>query len=307
MRPFKSILVDVDATANAHPGLDQAVSVSRQCEAHIKIVDVVNIPADSLRWLKTDMKEQIVSRRREQLAEIANAIEDLSADVDILEGRPAIALIREVLRSNHDLLVRSHARDLSVLVPAAYDAVDIDLFRQCPCPVWVVCPSAASRSPRLLAAVHANIEDPVEQELNQKIVEMSLQMTQLLQGSLTIMQAWAAYAEGMVRYHIPADKAAEYVDSARQAAWRDLNALTGLFGDRLSGSRIELRKGEPEVVIPRFVVTENIDLVVMGTVARTGISGLLIGNTAERLLQQLKCSILAIKPEEFTSPVKLDT
>jgi nucleotide-binding universal stress UspA family protein len=45
----------------------------------------------------------------------------------------------------------------------------------------------------------------------------------------------------------------------------------------------------------------------MGTVARTGISGLLIGNTAERLLQQLKCSILAIKPEEFTSPVKLDT
>jgi nucleotide-binding universal stress UspA family protein len=48
------------------------------------------------------------------------------------------------------------------------------------------------------------------------------------------------------------------------------------------------------------------DLVVMGTVARTGISGLIIGNTAEAILDQLMCSVLAVKPPGFTSPVKLD-
>jgi nucleotide-binding universal stress UspA family protein len=65
-------------------------------------------------------------------------------------------------------------------------------------------------------------------------------------------------------------------------------------------------KGHPEEVIPQFVVSEGIDLVVMGTVARTGIAGLLIGNTAERLLQRLITSVLAVKPDGFVSPVRAE-
>jgi len=37
----------------------------------------------------------------------------------------------------------------------------------------------------------------------------------------------------------------------------------------------------------------------MGTIARTGISGLIIGNTAEAILNQLECSVHAIKPPGF--------
>jgi nucleotide-binding universal stress UspA family protein len=42
----------------------------------------------------------------------------------------------------------------------------------------------------------------------------------------------------------------------------------------------------------------------MGTVARTGISGFIIGNTAENILQKIDCSLLALKPQGFVSPVK---
>ena len=72
--------------------------------------------------------------------------------------------------------------------------------------------------------------------------------------------------------------------------------------DSLSGA-----KGFAEEIIPQFVVSQGIDLVVMGTVARTGIAGLLMGNTAERLLQRLVCSVLAVKPEGFVSPISLET
>jgi nucleotide-binding universal stress UspA family protein len=48
------------------------------------------------------------------------------------------------------------------------------------------------------------------------------------------------------------------------------------------------------------------DLFVVGAVARTGISGVIIGNTAEAILNQLTCSVLAIKPPGFNTPVKLD-
>lgn len=42
----------------------------------------------------------------------------------------------------------------------------------------------------------------------------------------------------------------------------------------------------------------------MGTVARTGIPGFIIGNTAENILQKIDCSLLALKPLGFVSPVK---
>ena len=47
------------------------------------------------------------------------------------------------------------------------------------------------------------------------------------------------------------------------------------------------------------------DLVVMGTVARTGIPGYIVGNTAEMILSQIACAVLAVKPPGFTSPVTL--
>ena len=44
----------------------------------------------------------------------------------------------------------------------------------------------------------------------------------------------------------------------------------------------------------------------MGTVSRTGIAGLIIGNTAETILRSVRCSVLAVKPEGFVSPVSID-
>ncbi len=66
-----------------------------------------------------------------------------------------------------------------------------------------------------------------------------------------------------------------------------------------------LLRGDPGEVIPRLVGERRIDLVVMGTVARTGVPGLIIGNTAERVLDQIGCSVLAVKPEGFITPVTL--
>lgn len=44
-------------------------------------------------------------------------------------------------------------------------------------------------------------------------------------------------------------------------------------------------------------------LVVMGTIGRSGIRGMITGNTAERLLPRLHCSLLAVKPDGFQCPV----
>ncbi len=52
-----------------------------------------------------------------------------------------------------------------------------------------------------------------------------------------------------------------------------------------------------------LIVQDLAVLLVMGTVCRTGVPGFFIGNTAERVLQHLDCSLLAVKPKGFETPV----
>jgi nucleotide-binding universal stress UspA family protein len=73
----------------------------------------------------------------------------------------------------------------------------------------------------------------------------------------------------------------------------------------LDGVRVDvhLARGEACELIPHLAQEKQIDLIVMGTVCRTGVPGVLIGNTAERVLRKLSCSLLTVKPEGSVSPV----
>ena len=72
-----------------------------------------------------------------------------------------------------------------------------------------------------------------------------------------------------------------------------------------TNDRIHLLEGDAEILIPGLAKSKRIELIVMGTVCRTGIEGFFIGNTAEKVLQQVDCSVLTVKPDGFVTPVKL--
>lgn len=305
MPSFKSVLVDIDASAAAHPALERAIPLARSAGARLTITDVVSIPSHARRYLPDDIEAEIVSRRRQQLARIAHALPDLQTDTKVLVGRPATVLIQEVLRSRHDLLMRSHARDLAARL-SSFGAVDMELLRKCPCPVLLVRHGRRDQHPRIVGAVNASTAEPSERALNTKIVEWALLLAELEGGVPALLQAWTPFAERMVRSHASDDAFAVYAERVREGTASDLDQFVASFGERMSGVPVKLRRGEPDTVIVEFVVAEGIDLVVMGTLARSGIGGLLIGNTAERVLRKLPCSVLAVKPDGFVSPVSLE-
>jgi nucleotide-binding universal stress UspA family protein len=82
-------------------------------------------------------------------------------------------------------------------------------------------------------------------------------------------------------------------------AWRFVSA----FGREIQPKSIHLIQGVPGDVIPKFAEDQDIDLVVMGTLGRLSQQGMFIGDTAERILNRLECSVLAVKPAGFVSPV----
>jgi nucleotide-binding universal stress UspA family protein len=80
-------------------------------------------------------------------------------------------------------------------------------------------------------------------------------------------------------------------------------ALLAEFDIPLEDPRVVLRKGTPAAAITEHVRKIDADCVIMGTLARKGILGLLIGNTAEQVLDSITCSVLTLKPEGFVTPV----
>lgn len=303
MTGFASIAVDIDAKAVAHPALAHAASLARAAGARLTILDVLNIPPYAHRQLSHALEQTLITDRRERLAAYAGSVRGVATSYSLLTGRPAIALTQEVLRSGHDLLVRAHARDLAAPRPPTFGAVDMQLIRQCPCPVWLVGPASVRERPPIVAAVNTT-DDDTERRLNRKLMDIALAFTQLRGGTLTALQAWAAFGEEVLQSHCSPAELSAYVEHAGTTARTGLDDLVRACDVPEGSVRKELRKGPPEDVIPQFTVAQGVDTIVMGTVARTGIAGLVIGNTAERLLQRLSCSVLAVKPDGFVSPVE---
>ena len=73
MHSFKSILVDVDAEAAAHPALDYAIRLASRCDARLTIADVVNVPPEARRYLSTETERMLIDLRRTKLAAFAEA------------------------------------------------------------------------------------------------------------------------------------------------------------------------------------------------------------------------------------------
>ena len=69
---------------------------------------------------------------------------------------------------------------------------------------------------------------------------------------------------------------------------------------------MHLVKGEASDVISAFIPKNGVDLVVLGTVARSGVSGMIMGNTAEKILDRMECSVLALKPSNFACPIQME-
>ena len=304
MTSLNSILVDEDALATHHPSLEQAAGLARRGQARMKIVDVLPwVPPDARHFVTTDIEKELIDNRRERLAALAKDVSGVPMTTELLRGRPATAVIQEVLRANHDLLVRSHGRDLADS-PRPFGAIDMELLRQCPCPVWLVdSRRRAAETRRILAAVRTTAAEPEEQELNAQILEWALLLKSLGDTELTVLQAWTPYGAGLLKSRMSPDEFSEFIETSRRAEDEALSTFLAPYRERLSGVGVELVQGEPEDAITRFMESHGADVVVMGTVARTGIAGLVMGNTAERVLQRLRGSVFAVKPKGFRSPL----
>ncbi|UCH79656.1 MAG: universal stress protein [Nitrospiraceae bacterium] len=309
MERFKNLLLVVNSGIKNPAALTCAFSLARSNGARLKIVDVVKETSSYQPILPSSAKninlhDLIVQEKREHLEQMVRPFEKEGVDtsIRILTGIPFIEIIREVIRKDHDIVIvtpegKSEFKDM------LFGTTTMHLMRKCPSPVWAIKPSSDVPFPRILAAVDPGQNDMATLSLNRKILEMSSSLSVMQNSELHIIHVWDFLIRSVMIPKQTTDEMAEQVRTMRESWFEE---LLGKYAPDLPEKQVHLIKGEAGVQIPRLAKEKDIDLIVMGTVSRTGIPGLFIGNTAEKILYRVDCSVLAVKPDGFSSPVEVD-
>lgn len=318
MKTFNNILCVVAAEETYRPTLERAVSLAENNQAQLTVVDVIprvtvdgGIPGEGP--VSTDLQAAMMAEHGRTLESfVAPYQERLHIQHNVLMGTGFLEIIHTVLRNRHDLVIKP--AENPHFIERLFGSDDMHLLRKCPCPVWLTKPGEKSNYSCILAAVDFSENlDTKHQNLNQQILELASSLALSDFAELHLVHVWEAIGEMMVRTWSNGPTASiRYVEGERSYHQRGLDQL----GKQLRGQigvaaydylapRFHLQRGAAITVIPELAKQLPADLVVMGTVARTGIAGLFIGNTAEAILEQLRCSVLAIKPVGFVSPVTL--
>jgi nucleotide-binding universal stress UspA family protein len=320
MHQFTNVLVFSQGESPSPSAVQRLVGLLQKNGATVRLMAVIEPFPWYTRLLlpaSVELQRLQVESSDARLSSLAAALKQKGVKITtkVAIGRAPLELIREVLRSGHDLFVK-------VAEPAqgnVFGSTDMRLLRNCPCPVLLLHPAMQDRrfqrilvavdpppAPDVLDELHLRQEaSSEEQALNVKLMEFAMGLAEIDEGELHIVHAWTAPGEDLLRVEgrLPRHEVDEYVASLREGARKAVEQLLAECPPTSGSQHVHLIKGRPADVIAEMAKAHDVDLIVMGTVVRTGIPGLLIGNTAETVFHQVGCSVLAIKPNGFVSPV----
>ena len=325
MKRFKHILCVLEADASSELAWERAVALAESNQAALTVATVIpRLPSiTGLSHAGRDPVDLQSALRQQHEARLASltAHHQMGASIPhtVLTGISFLEIIREVLRGSHDLVIK--CPESPDWLDRFFAGDDMQLLRQCPCPVWFVKPDVAGPYKRILAAVDVAQFHPPEdlarhRRLNVQVLEMAASLALAESAELHVVHAWEAMTELAsnlaVSASIPKDRLASGIEQERLQHRQQLDRLLHDIGAlnpaaqealRYLAPRTHLVKGSPRQEVPLLARQLEVDCLVMGTVARTGIRGFFMGNTAETILEQIDCSVLAIKPEGFATPV----
>lgn len=304
MQRFERILFVNDPGVSAGPAFQRAVRLAAANGAQLTVIEVgEELPRtmDNLQKAFSKLNED----RLREISEIARS-KGIDAKVRLLVGTPFIEIIREVVHGGHDLVIKS-AEGRSGISNILFGSTDLHLLRKCPCPVWIVKPSKRKKYARILAAVDPDPSEPENAGLNQKILELASSLAAREHSELHILHTWYFTYESRLRsgrFKIPKTEVDRMVKDTRNKHKTWLDDLLSRHDFQDLKVKVHLLKGDPGDLIPLTAQKKRVELIVMGTVARTGLPGFIIGNTAEKALTAVDCSVLAVKPGSFVTPVE---
>ncbi|MDD7804856.1 MAG: universal stress protein [Endozoicomonas sp. (ex Botrylloides leachii)] len=314
MHAFRNILLVISRSDTADIEFHQIFKLAADNRAHLHVALFDN-SLDVMQKLQfLPMEKQIESMLLEQLEKELNRIktlawnEGLLVDTQIIPGRPRDSVLKMVNERNCDLVIKL-ADPSGVFSRKQLAGNDLALLRKCPVPVLIIADRGQlpSFSGKIMVAIDAGNPEKKVQELNQHLLQYGLYIATQEQAELHCVSVWDLPAGGKRALRMLSDEELYELQEITRKRYRCKQAeLVEAFNINQDGHNrvhMHLLKGLPSHEIQRLANELEIDLIIMGT---RGIhsQNVVIGNTAENILNGVYCSVLAVHPEDCSSPVK---
>jgi len=306
MKNIQHILYVIPDNSNNALMIKKVFAFAAKKQAKITFLRVIKkIPSELHHiinmYKNIDIDKNIEEETLVELKKILNPFKNKNTkyDIKVLVGDKYAITIEELQRQHYDLLITTDYQHSAKLSERFFGSKHLFLLRHAPNPVLVFRPGRKKKKYRMLIAI--DLEDiTVEKSLlNQKIIDYALAAGIYDDVEIHIISCWELYGESALQHgfsRIPEQKLKEMLNESK-------NHYQNVFNETVKNLLLEqpetvtsLLKGRPIELIPKYARKHRIDMLVMGTVSRSGIPGLTIGNTAEDIMQKVDCSLLMVKP-----------
>jgi len=306
---FQKILVGVDlsqgdwlasdpTSTSSHFACDRAIEVAKVTGARLHYLATLNLDERTKRLLETSnpQEDNVVTKARDAMVAIVQsaASAGVRATYDVVLGRTRTELAEAARSGGYDLMMLG-TRQLGALKSFLMGSITLELLRTSPCPVWVVKPSDMPGPRRILVATDFS---PVCYEL----FDRAAQIASLFGAKLDVVHVVATHRSHFLKFSSLSSEAQQQEQQERVAQSReslDELLLRPSAKGLASPPTLHLLEGSPSQIVREQVDALDIDLLALGTVGKPGVSGMVIGTTAQNILPSLSCSLLTMRPEHL--------
>ncbi|MBS7660432.1 universal stress protein [Pseudomonas lalucatii] len=276
MQTIRNTLVVLDVTQPASQILNRAklIASATQSHLHLLVCDKHNDHSALLAQTQETLRGEDFSVSAEQA----------------WRGSEHRTIIAAQQQQGCGLVIKQHQRDTR-LSKNLILSEDWKLLRYCPAPVLIVRTDSPWQGGHILAAIDAGNSDVDHRVLHAGIVGHAHDIARMTGGALHLMTAHPC-AELMA-----ADPLFRVKDNIKALYRSQCRALLAEFA--IADDCLHIEEGPADSLIPAVARRLGVALTVIGSVARSGLSGALIGNTAETVLDSLDCDVLVLKPEDI--------
>jgi universal stress protein E len=267
----KTVFCVLDPTTNRQAALNRAAWVARAYGASIHAYLCHQLPAGIP---SADRDEFLAAERSRYEAWVDRLLEpvraqNISVQVELEsteDWRGAVAA--SARRANPDLIIRTTQRR-TALQRRVLKTTDWTLLREARCPVLLIKSDEREPLRHVLAAVNLNAKDPAHKALTETVIDYAKAIAAATGAELHAVNAY----QDEVNFVHPPDLAKRFGIERRQA---------------------HVANSSPEALIAETAAELGQPLVVISSLARKGVTGAVVGNTAERILDQLQTDVLCI-------------
>lgn len=308
MKHFHNVLFVTNGLGKDVHALQQAISLALDNNAKLSILILCPSLPHNLEEYKNSYETFLLEQMQQSIDTVIVALslpkKKSSFNIKIEWGStPDIRIIQQVLRESYDLVIKAAENKGNT---HGFEALDMALLRKCPCALFLHRPFTTAENLHIAVAIDPKDEETSNHDLALNLLKLSEALSQHYKGHLSIISCWEFILEHYLRHSVFIDTSATEIDdmTIRESEQQYQVLLALIHEAKINDPTIYYQKGKPTELIPSIVNDNKIDVLIMGTVSRTGIAGFIIGNTAENILQKINCSLWALKPPGFLSPVK---